>query len=103
VGSPGFQRGDKIDRFIVLEIIGQGGMGTVVSVYHPDLDRRVAIKVLRSNLVHGPHPTLLRRLRVVAAITQPPVIKKILDMGLTGEPASLLRARDPLSSASLFD
>ncbi len=42
-----FRRGDAIDRFTVLETLGMGGMGVVVSAYDVTLDRKVAIKVLR--------------------------------------------------------
>ena len=42
------RRGDRIDRFVVLEILGAGGMAVVLSAYDPSLDRRVAIKLLRS-------------------------------------------------------
>src|SRR5262245_31476809 len=41
--------GDAGDRFTVLESLGQGGMGLVVSAYDPVLDRKVAIKLLRPN------------------------------------------------------
>jgi tetratricopeptide (TPR) repeat protein len=46
VGS--VRRGDSIGRFLVLDVIGQGGMGSVVSAHDPQLDRRVAIKVLHA-------------------------------------------------------
>ncbi len=41
--------GDRIGRYLVIEEIGRGGMGVVYAAYDPELDRKVAIKVL--------HPT----------------------------------------------
>ncbi len=38
----------KIHRYTVLERIGAGAMGVVYAAYDPDLDRRVAIKLLRT-------------------------------------------------------
>ena len=35
-------RGSQIDRFVVLDRLGAGGMGEVVSAYDPRLDRKVA-------------------------------------------------------------
>lgn len=48
-----FNRGDSIGRYIVIERVGQGAMGVVYSAYDPQLDRKVALKVLRSNDLVG--------------------------------------------------
>ena len=40
-------RGVSIGRYVVLDRIGAGGMGVVYAAYDPDLDRRVALKVMR--------------------------------------------------------
>ncbi|MBK6918382.1 MAG: serine/threonine protein kinase [Deltaproteobacteria bacterium] len=41
-----YVRGAAIGRYLVLERLGQGGMGVVWSAYDPELDRKLALKLL---------------------------------------------------------
>ena len=49
--SPTTLEGTTIGKYRILEALGRGGMAQVYKAYHPQLDRNVAIKILRSDLV----------------------------------------------------
>ncbi len=79
-GPSGLQRpgSERVGRFIPLKVLGQGGMGVVYAAYDPDLDRKVALKLLRvtgegADLEAG-HARLLREAQAMARISHPNVI-----------------------------
>ncbi|MCB9737548.1 MAG: tetratricopeptide repeat protein [Deltaproteobacteria bacterium] len=43
--------GDLVGRYHVIEVLGRGAMGVVYTAYDPELDRRIALKLVR---VEGP-------------------------------------------------
>jgi eukaryotic-like serine/threonine-protein kinase len=47
------QRGDQLKHYIVLERLGSGGQGVVYAAYDPLVDRKVALKLLRSDVSQG--------------------------------------------------
>ena len=49
--SPQTLEGQTLGKYRILDALGRGGMAQVFRAYHPHLDRYVAIKVLRSDLV----------------------------------------------------
>jgi serine/threonine-protein kinase len=72
------QRGEHIDRFLVLEMLGSGGMAVVLSAMDPDLDRKVALKLLRAEIykgrsTHG-QQRLLREAQAMARLQHPNVV-----------------------------
>ena len=74
--SPSLE-GQTIGKYRVLEALGRGGMAQVYRAYHPQLDRYVAIKVLRSDLVE--HEEFLARFRreahAVSGLRHPNIVQ----------------------------
>jgi tRNA A-37 threonylcarbamoyl transferase component Bud32 len=70
-------QGQTLGRYRVLNPLGRGGMARVYRAYHPQLDRYVAIKVLRSDLME--EESFLARFRreaqAVAALRHPNIVQ----------------------------
>src|SRR6478672_11097752 len=45
-GKAALARGASIGRYVVLSLVGRGGMGEVYAAYDPELDRKVALKLI---------------------------------------------------------
>jgi tRNA A-37 threonylcarbamoyl transferase component Bud32 len=69
--------GQTLGKYRVLESLGRGGMARVYRAYHPQLDRYVAIKVLRSDLVEEEEflARFQREARAVAALRHPNIVQ----------------------------
>ncbi|MBK6918989.1 MAG: serine/threonine protein kinase [Deltaproteobacteria bacterium] len=63
----------RIGRYDVMRRIGGGGMGTVYVAHDADLDRRVALKLLRPDRHHGAQ-RMLQEARALARLTSPHVV-----------------------------
>jgi serine/threonine protein kinase len=78
--------GQMLGKYRVLEPLGRGGMARVYRAYHPQLDRYVAIKVLRSDLVEDAEflARFRREARAVAALRHSNVVQ-VFDSDVEGD------------------
>ena len=87
---PGLDRGSVVGRYVVLDVLGQGGMGVVYAAFDPELDRKVAIKLLQAG-ADGSSGTgassqtyLVREAQAMARLSHPNVVA-IHDVGVVGD------------------
>lgn len=75
--SPASLEGQTLGKYRVLDPLGRGGMAQVYRAYHPGLDRYVAVKVLRSDLVEEEEflVRFRREARAVAALRHPHIVQ----------------------------
>src|SRR5580704_2181518 len=83
-GAP-LTRGASIGRYVVLGLVGRGGMGEVYAAYDPELDRKVAVKLLRVKSGNGVSLTegrqrTLREAQAIARLSHPNVVV-VYDVG----------------------
>ena len=70
-----FDRGATIGRYVLLECIGSGGMGVVYAAYDPELDRKVAVKLLKASEGDATgRARLLREAQALARLAHPNVV-----------------------------
>jgi len=65
--------GKKLRAYEITDEIGSGGMATVFRAYQPSMDRHVAIKVIRSSILHDPalRERFQREARLIARLEHP--------------------------------
>ncbi|MCA9656657.1 MAG: tetratricopeptide repeat protein [Myxococcales bacterium] len=76
----GLRRGDALGRYLVLDVLGRGGMGIVYAAYDPQLDRRVAIKLVGQGASSVEDSRLLREAQALAKLNHPNVVS-VHDVG----------------------
>jgi serine/threonine protein kinase/tetratricopeptide (TPR) repeat protein len=77
----------KISRFVLIERIARGGMGEVYAAYDGQLDRKVAIKLLRPDLrtsSSNARERLLREAQSLARVSHPNVVQ-VYEAGEAGD------------------
>jgi serine/threonine protein kinase len=78
--------GQRFGNYRAVSLLGEGGMGAVYLAEHPEIGRRVAVKILRPELIRD-RSLLVRFLneaRAANAIRHPNIIE-VLDSGTTPE------------------
>ncbi|MBL8949825.1 MAG: serine/threonine protein kinase [Myxococcaceae bacterium] len=76
------ERGTQVGRYVVLDVIGQGGMGMVYAAFDPELDRRVALKLLKAREVSDEGKSRLMREAQAMARLQHPGVVSVYDAGV---------------------
>ncbi|HTJ46977.1 MAG TPA: serine/threonine-protein kinase [Kofleriaceae bacterium] len=75
------REGTIVGRYRVLELLGAGGMGVVYAAHDPELDRRVALKLLHPELAGV---ELLEEAQAMAKLRHPNLVA-VHDVGTHGE------------------
>ena len=78
--------GAHVGRYVLLRRVGEGGMGVVFAAYDPDLDREVALKLLKPGAVADAEARgrLMREAQALARLSHPNVVI-VHDVGQDGD------------------
>ncbi|NNB99030.1 tetratricopeptide repeat protein [Corallococcus exiguus] len=85
--TPPLARGTAVGRYLILEMLGVGGMSVVYAAYDPELDRRVALKLLQVEALglgaEAGRTQVLREAQAMARVSHPHVVS-VFDVGTFG-------------------
>ena len=100
-----FAPGEKIGRYLLLEQVGQGGMGVVFSAFDPQLNRKIALKILKATQSDSDNKRqlrarLYREAQAIAKLSHPNVIT-VFDVGTVG--ASVFVAMEFVEGVTLTE
>ena len=71
----------RLGRYVILSELGRGGMSVVYIAYDPELDRRVALKVVRGKRLSKAHRARLHREAQALARLSHPAVVTVFDVG----------------------
>jgi eukaryotic-like serine/threonine-protein kinase len=79
VADHGLAPGATVGRYVILNLVGRGGMGEVYAAYDPQLDRKIALKLLHDKAARGAaartaRERLLREAKAIARLSHPNVV-----------------------------
>ena len=114
-----FGRGTMVGRYLILRPLGFGGMGVVLLADDPELDRKVALKLLRPETALDEDPKqsaarLLHEAQAIAKLSHPNVVS-VFDVGpfsdgvfvameyVDGEDLRAWIDREPRSADAILD
>ncbi|HEV7554643.1 MAG TPA: tetratricopeptide repeat protein [Kofleriaceae bacterium] len=91
--------GTVVGRYVIEELVGIGGMGAVYAAHDPNLDRKVAVKLLRENALDSvSRERLVREAKTLAKISHPNVVA-VHDVGVADD--SVFIAMELVTGGSL--
>jgi tRNA A-37 threonylcarbamoyl transferase component Bud32/tetratricopeptide (TPR) repeat protein len=97
-------RGSAVGRYVVLARLGAGAMGVVYAAYDPELDRKVALKLLRPQEETADRARrqarMVREAKAIAKVSHPNVVA-IHDVGV--HEGQVFMAMEHLSGGTLAD
>lgn len=83
--NPELERGVCLGRFVLLDLLARGGMGEVYLAYDPELDRKVALKMLRGGGAgQDASARLLREAQAAARLSHSNVVQ-VYEVGHVGD------------------
>jgi tRNA A-37 threonylcarbamoyl transferase component Bud32/tetratricopeptide (TPR) repeat protein len=73
------ERGAAVGRYVVLDLVGRGAMGEVYAAFDPELNRKIALKLLHRGGAHGDDADvarrrLLREAKAIARLSDPNIV-----------------------------
>ena len=101
-------RGASVGRYVLLDQLGAGAMGVVYSAYDPELDRKVALKLLHARAASAGAgsqssegtPRLLREAQALAKLSHPNVVA-VHDVGTIDDGAAVFLAMEFIAGETL--